>query len=51
MKYYLFIDESGDHNLGNFNPIFPVFTLCGIIISETNYKVFDQQLNDLKEKV
>lgn len=50
MKYYLFIDESGDHNLGNFNPIFPVFTLCGIIISEANYKIFDQRLNAIKER-
>ena len=29
-KYYLFIDECGDHNLAKYDPGFPVFTLRGI---------------------
>lgn len=33
-KYYLFIDECGDQNLSNFDTNFPIFTLCGIIVSE-----------------
>lgn len=32
-KYYLFIDECGDHNLAKYDPGFPVFTLCGILVS------------------
>lgn len=35
-KYYLFIDECGDHNLANYDPGFPVFTLCGILVSRQN---------------
>ena len=33
-KYYLFLDECGDQNIANFDPSFPIFTLCGIIVSE-----------------
>lgn len=32
-KYYLFIDEYGDHNLAKYDPGFPVFTLRGILLS------------------
>lgn len=35
-KYYLFIDECGDHNLAKYDPGFPVFTLCGILVSRQN---------------
>lgn len=31
-KYYLFIDECGDHQLEKFNPNFPIFTLCGFLV-------------------
>ena len=34
MKYYLYIDECGDNNLRNFDEQFPIFTLCGIVVSE-----------------
>lgn len=51
MRYYLFIDESGDHNLENFNPLFPVFTLCGVIISETEYAVLNNRMNELKLEI
>jgi len=37
MNYYLFLDESGDHGLKNIDPNFPVFVLCGIVISEPDY--------------
>ena len=33
-KYYLYVDECGDQNLANFDTNFPIFTLCGIIVSE-----------------
>jgi len=50
MKYYLFLDESGDQNLANFNPAFPIFTLCGIIISEKEYNVLESKILALKQK-
>lgn len=31
-KYYLYIDECGDHQLEKFNPNFPIFTLCGFLV-------------------
>lgn len=50
VKYYLFLDESGDHGLGNIDPTFPVFVLSGILISEENYEILNEQLNQLKNK-
>lgn len=31
-KYYLYIDECGDNQLEKFNPNFPIFTLCGVLV-------------------
>ena len=50
-KYYLFIDESGDHNLKNYDPTFPVFTLCGLLISNEHLESLSKQFLDLKLKV
>jgi len=50
MKYYLFLDECGDQNLANFEPTFPIFTLCGIIISEKEYKLLENNVLELKQK-
>lgn len=47
-KYYLFIDECGDHNLAKYDPGFPVFTLCGILVSRQNLKTLSKALEDLK---
>ena len=49
-KYYLFLDECGDQNLANFNPVFPIFTLCGVLISDTEYFNMERQILALKEK-
>lgn len=49
-KYYLFIDESGDHGLVNLDADFPVFLLCGIILSEENYQKTRDSINTLKRK-
>lgn len=49
-KYYLFIDESGDHGLVNLDPDFPVFLLCGIIMSQDNYNTARDNINVLKGK-
>lgn len=43
-KYYLYIDECGDHQLEKFNPNFPIFTLCGVLIPE-------QSLGDIENTV
>jgi len=50
MRYYLFIDECGDQNLANFDPSFPVFTLCGIIISENDYETLSCRIFEMKRK-
>lgn len=47
-KYYLFIDECGDHNLAKYDPGFPVFTLCGILVSRQNLRVLSKAFEDLK---
>ncbi len=49
-KYYLFIDESGAHGLVNLDPSFPVFLLCGMLLSESNYQLVKEKINSLKHK-
>ncbi len=49
MKYLLFLDESGDHGLGNIDSGFPVFVLCGIIASENSYTQIKKEMNTLKQ--
>ncbi len=51
MKYFLFIDESGDHGLTMVNPNFPVFLLCGIIISAENYEIIENEVSKLKKSI
>ncbi len=50
-KYYLFIDECGDHNLAKYDPGFPVFTLCGILVSRQNLNALNKAFEDLKEDI
>lgn len=49
MKYKLFIDESGDHGLSNLNPDFPIFLLCGIVISSEEYERIRIGFNEIKQ--
>jgi hypothetical protein len=49
MKYNLFIDESGDHGLSNLNPDFPIFLLCGIVISSEEYERIRIGFNEIKQ--
>src|SRR5258708_6880745 len=51
MRYYLFLDESGDHGLANLNPDFPVFLLCGILIKEADYEAVKESMNGLKQAI
>lgn len=48
-KYHLFIDECGDQNLTTFDPTFPAFTLCGVLIPETKLSFLYAQVEKLKE--
>lgn len=50
-KYYLFIDECGDHNLGKYDPTFPIFTLCGILVSYNNLKLLTNDFLKLKRAI
>lgn len=49
-KFYLFIDESGDHGLVNLDPSFPVFLLCGLLTSEENYTQTRDAINAIKKE-
>lgn len=50
MRYFVFIDESGEANITNPDPRFNIFVLCGIIFREDYYAVFDRELKALKQK-
>lgn len=50
-KYYLFIDECGDHQLKKYDPTFPVFTLCGILVSRENLKSLNNAFANLKMEI
>ncbi len=50
-KYYLFIDECGDHNLTKYDPGFPVFTLCGILVAQHNLKALIKEFEYLKKEI
>lgn len=49
-KYYLYIDECGDQNLENFNPEFPIFTLCGVLVSRENRRKLEAAFISLKKE-
>lgn len=47
--YYLFLDESGDHNLVKINRDYPVFVLAGCIFKASYYRsTFIKQIGDYK---
>lgn len=48
MKYHLFIDESGDHGLITTDPNFPVFVLCGVLISDEKLTTINAEMNKIK---
>ena len=48
MIYYLYIDESGDHGLTKVNPLYPIFTLCGIVVSEPDNSLLCNEFNKIK---
>ena len=50
MKYYLFIDESGDPSLSSINIDFPIFTLLGCLFEETAYQDLCIKIVELKKE-
>lgn len=50
-KFILYLDECGDQNLASFDPQFPIFTLCGIVVSEEQDKVLSERINALKLEI
>ena len=50
-KYYLFLDECGDQNLSSFDPSFPIFTLCGVVISQEKLLYVTDKINFLKKEL
>lgn len=49
MKYYFYIDESGDHGLTTINPDFPAFLLCGVLVAAGEYENIRQSFNTIKQ--
>lgn len=49
MRYFLFLDESGDHGLSNIDSSFPVFVLCGILVSESSYDTIQHRMARIKQ--
>ncbi|MGN6438149.1 MAG: DUF3800 domain-containing protein [Agriterribacter sp.] len=50
MDYYLFLDETGDHGLTKINPDFPIFLLCGVLVSKQEYFHLRDSLNSVKQE-
>lgn len=47
-QFYLYIDECGDHQLEKFNPSFPIFTLCGILVPGYKLEALENSVKKLK---
>lgn len=50
-KYVLYLDECGDQNLSSFDPQFPIFTLCGVVVSECQDRWLNERMNALKQEI
>lgn len=49
VDYFLFLDESGDSAIKNFDSSNPVFTLCGVMIQANEYVASLRRINAFKE--
>ena len=47
-NFVLYLDECGDQNLSSFDPQFPIFTLCGVVVSEEQDNLLADRINSLK---
>lgn len=50
MEYYLYLDETGDHGLSFIDQNYPLFLLCGCVVSLENLSTLEKKINDLKLK-
>lgn len=50
VDYYLFVDESGEHIIDNFDTTRPFFTVSAVMLSEKSYAKQKKAMNVLKEK-
>lgn len=50
MSHYLFIDESGDHNLKSHNRSGKLFLLCGCVVKSEEIEKIDHLLDEFKVK-
>jgi hypothetical protein len=50
MEYALFLDETGDHGLSYIDQNFPLFLLCGCVVSSKILSAFEKQVNAFKLK-
>jgi len=49
MKYFFFLDETGDHGLNYVDNNFPLFLLCGCLIREDHLKSIEKAINAFKQ--
>lgn len=49
-KYYLFVDECGGQNLTSLDENFPIFTLCGVLMSHSQLRAMEGKISALKKK-
>ncbi len=49
MKYYFFLDETGDHGLNYVDNNFPLFLLCGCLIREDHLRALETAVNAFKQ--
>ena len=47
-KYYMFVDECGDQNLSAFDENFPIFTLCGVLMTHSQLRAKENKITELK---
>lgn len=50
VDYYLFVDESGEHMLENFNKEKPFFTVSSVMIKKDDYEEIKTNINTIKNK-
>jgi hypothetical protein len=51
VRYFMFIDESGEASVKKADQRFDLFSLCGIIFREDHYYEFDQALKEMKVRI
>ena len=44
-KYYMFVDECGDQNLTSLDENFPIFTLCGVLMSHSQLRGMEERIS------